>query len=271
MVLKRGKHGLNTGCSVKLAHYSRGSPLSRHAVLNKEYNRRTSTHKFIDTSHSIDSFVDDGNITACNEMFYSLNKHGRWRLLNVLTEAVDDIHSVVEEQSCPRPHLCRLIVSDRQVFPKEDLYGVQPDPADCKSYHDSGAPHSHVFPRKRFSEAFDLKRKANTAEQQNQAKQKRKRRSPRHNQHSRGIQRKAELQGKRKKEEGGNREERQPEAWMEECEYIFYGQSELTAHPRFADRAYSKPPIHSQFTSTFSILKKIKMYCLNQYYDIKLL
>ena len=259
MVLKKSKHSLNTGCNLKLASYSKGTSFGQHATLNKEYNYRTPAGRVSTSSYSVDSFIDDGNITACKHVYYSLNKHGRWRLLELLKEGVDDIRSMVDDQSCPKASLGRLVVSDRRLVPEAQSNGATMYPANCMGYHDSGSVRNHVYPNKKYSYAFDLKNKAKTCEQQksDQAKQKGKKRNSQHNQHFRGVQRKGQRPGRRKNDEEWIEEEREQEMWMEECEYIIYDQWTVTALPRFTDKLHGKSQTQSFPCLSFNMVLRV--------------
>ena len=230
MVLKNGKHGLNTGASLKFASYALRKPFSQFAILNKEYHCHTPAHIVKASSYDVGSFIDDGNISACKNMYYSLNKHGRWRLLEVLREAVDDIRPVSDDENCPSSNLGRIVVSEKRLMPVFDYRRRPSMSANCKSYHDSGTAFTHVYPSRKYSTTFDLRNKANMFDQQESGwmKSKSKRRNMRHNQHYRGVQRKAERQGKMDQDDT-----QEQQMWLEECEYNIYDRLTVTAHPRF--------------------------------------
>ena len=212
-MLKKGKHGLNTGASLKFSSYALRNPFSQSAIVNKEYHYHTPAHGVNASSYDVASFFDDGNISACKNMYYSLNKHSRWRLLEVLREAVDDVRLVNDDLNCPSSSLVRIVVSEKHLLPVFDYWRRPAMSNNCKSYHDSGAALTHVYPSGKYSTTFDLRNKANLCDQQTSGRLKSKRRNMRHNQHHRGIQRKA--QGKEKVEE----DMRQEQTWQEECEY----------------------------------------------------
>ncbi|XP_064632948.1 uncharacterized protein LOC135491176 [Lineus longissimus] len=125
MVQKRGKAGLNTGCTLKLLKYSKLLPriAAEQHVLGKHKN-------FLAEYGEGELAIDDGDMEclALESLFYSMNKRGRW---------------LIEEQvraSMMQPPTSRLRVI---MLTRENPLEVSPDRVmgtsydDCLTYSDS--------------------------------------------------------------------------------------------------------------------------------------
>jgi hypothetical protein len=75
MVQKRGKAGLNTGCTLRLLKYGKLMPriAAEQHVLGKHKN-------YLTGSADEDLLIDDGDLEclALDALFYSMNKRKRW-------------------------------------------------------------------------------------------------------------------------------------------------------------------------------------------------
>ncbi|XP_061179375.1 uncharacterized protein LOC133188001 [Saccostrea echinata] len=126
---------------------------------------------------------------------YSLDKQKRWTLPSLVKNNID---SLAEEDF-------RVVVSERKTFtaictPKGPYYGLDTKYRtwnDCVQYIDSKTPLPIATPNKSASFFCDLRRKCLGGGRVEQKTQSRKRK--RHNMHSRGVQRKSELQQKTEK------------------------------------------------------------------------
>ena len=218
MVLKRSKHGLNTGCSLKFGpciattRYS----ASTQTVLTKRQPQNNDSAAWRTTDGwRYDLFADDGEIACDDDVQYSVNKHHRWRLLELLCATIDDIRRLVALTDCTAAQMCRLVVIEKQLMAGRH---------DCVGYHDSGLSHCHVHPHKRYSTAPDLKGRGTSHE-------KTRRRRRLHNKHFRGVQRNCQPRRRRDADwdEGEHLEQEEKDKWLEEIQYEISTPQPVTA------------------------------------------
>lgn len=125
---------------------------------------------------------------------YSLNKYKRWTLPSVVQE---NIESLSEEDFRVVLHERRSVI-EKKCRSSFNIFIGQCNWNDCVKYVDSKTPVSCARPGRSATSYFcDLRRKC--MEGGNTGKKPLSRKRIRHNMHSRGVQRKSELQSKRPK------------------------------------------------------------------------
>lgn len=129
-----------------------------------------------------------------NQVVYSLNKYKRWTLPSVVQE---NIESLSEEDFRVVLHERRSVI-EKKCRSSFNIFIGQCNWNDCVKYVDSKTPVSCARPGRSAASYFcDLRRKC--MEGGNTGKKPLSRKRIRHNMHSRGVQRKSELQSKRPK------------------------------------------------------------------------
>ncbi|XP_064633078.1 uncharacterized protein LOC135491263 [Lineus longissimus] len=197
MVLKKGRCGLNSGATIRMAGFSKlRSRLAaeQHCIIisktaAKKPDVQIKHKRVINLQDDVD--IDDGNLephTPHVDM-YTVNKRKRWTIADAVEDYIED-HA--EDAS-------RVVLVKREAMTsciKQATYGFRPagllvKQTDCTSRHDSKAVVRHSFPRypNRASSATDLKEKAFQYDTDALRKEVKFPKRTIHNQHARGVQR----------------------------------------------------------------------------------
>ena len=230
MVLKRSKHGLNTGCTLKFGPCIGGTrySASTQTVLTKQ---QLQPGPDATDGWWLDQLAADGEIACADGVEYSVNKHQRWRLVQTLCDTVDDIRRLLELTDCGTEAICRLVVIEEQLMAGRHA---------CVGYHDSGQSCCHVRPRHRCSTASlkdgsrsagrkpDGQRDGYGGTSHGKMRQNRKLR-PGHNKHFRCLQRRSVRRRRREPDGDEDWEQEEHDDWLEVVEYKINTPQPVTA------------------------------------------
>ena len=275
MVLKKSKHGVNSGNTF---HFGKQAQLNQvrygkdqNVVIKSFPTRGRSTtfedadkinKKIVDESST---FINDGgleyqtterarafhyniwmnfhnNITS---MKYSLNKRKRWRIPEQIKDCIENKQMEDTVNDFKVTLVERKTMKTCENF--ESRFEIQND---CVSYYDTKWQEGKVKPKKKYSFETDLKYKGKQKEKK-ETKGDQKKSRTRRTQHSRGVQRRSQI-GRTSVEWDEEEEERWrrrndpvPEEVDDtpEIHYEVCYQRPLTAHRFFRDR--HKPDVDS--------------------------